>query len=50
MKLSAAEYANVLALQKYQKYKWFQEIVRLNEGQSFGELALLNDRPRAATI
>ena len=36
--------------EKYQKYQWFIEITKLEEGKSFGELALINDRPRAATI
>jgi len=30
--------------------KWFKEVVCLSAGQSFGELALINDAPRAATI
>jgi CRP-like cAMP-binding protein len=29
---------------------WFVKFVSLREGQSFGELALINDKPRAATI
>jgi CRP-like cAMP-binding protein len=30
--------------------QWFIEVVSLGTGQSFGELALINDAPRAATI
>ena len=30
--------------------QWFTKATRLTNGQSFGELALLNDSPRAATI
>ena len=30
--------------------KWFVKVVKLTEGNSFGELALINDKPRAATI
>ena len=30
--------------------KWFIEVAHLHEGQSFGELALINNEPRAATI
>lgn len=32
------------------KYEWFMEVKILGPGNSFGELALINDKPRAATI
>jgi len=40
----------VLEIERYQQLQWFVEIVRLREGGSFGELALINDKPRAAAI
>ena len=37
-------------MKKFENYKWFIEVVKLKTGGSFGELALVNDKPRAATI
>lgn len=34
----------------YEKTNWFIEIKKLRNGESFGELALIKDDPRAATI
>lgn len=33
-----------------EKMTWFVKVVKLVEGQSFGELALIDDKPRAASI
>jgi CRP-like cAMP-binding protein len=36
--------------EEYRNTNWFIEIKRLRIGESFGELALIKDVPRAATI
>lgn len=35
---------------EFQKVQWFVEAVILTEGHSFGELALIDNKPRRATI
>lgn len=50
MKLSKEERWNLKMLREFEKTTWFNEISKLNEGDSFGELALLNKTTRAATI
>lgn len=40
----------IIQLKKYNRFQWFVEVLTLKEGHSFGELALLNNKPRAATI
>ena len=35
---------------KLQEIEWFIEVAQLGDGQSFGELALIDNAPRAATI
>ena len=37
-------------LEEYDKIEWFNQMKMLKSGDSFGELALINDEPRAATI
>jgi CRP-like cAMP-binding protein len=37
-------------LDEYEKIEWFFEIKKIKTGNSFGELALINHEPRAATI
>ena len=41
---------SLVDLETLKKMKWFSEIINLSEGNSFGELALINDKPRAASI
>lgn len=36
--------------QTFEQIEWFVEIKKLRSGESFGELALIKDAPRAATI
>lgn len=37
-------------LNKNKKIEWFVNVLELHEGKAFGELALLNNEPRAATV
>ena len=41
---------NLIHLNKYKRFQWFVEVLTLKEGHSFGELALINNKPRSATI
>jgi CRP-like cAMP-binding protein len=51
MNLSAEEKEKLEQIEEYKnEYQWFIKISRLVTGASFGELALINDQPRAATI
>lgn len=37
-------------LDEYEKVQWFVEVHTLSTGASFGELGLINNSPRQATI
>ena len=50
MKLGSLELDNLMTLDKYKRFTWFVDVIQLTQGYSFGELALLNNQPRAATI
>ena len=40
----------LIKLEAYKGYNWFVEVNQFKAGMSFGELALVSDKPRAATI
>ena len=50
MKLTAEEKSKIKRLKMYNEYEWFVEISKLSYSSAFGELALINDAPRAATV
>jgi hypothetical protein len=50
MNLSNIDRHNLDQLDKYNEYQWFVDVAKLRTGASFGELALINNEPRAATI
>lgn len=50
MKLCNHEKQNLKDIKKYEQMDWMIEVLKLNTGASFGELALINNEPRAATV
>ena len=50
MKLKAEDKAKLQEIDQLNAYEWFVTVTKLVSGDSFGELALLTDEPRAATI
>jgi CRP-like cAMP-binding protein len=50
MSLTKEEYFNLEQIEKYKRKQWLIDVKVMKAGESFGELALKNDAPRAATI
>lgn len=50
MNLSNSEKTNLDLIEKYDNGKWLMEVTKLTSGGFFGELALIDDEPRKATI
>jgi CRP-like cAMP-binding protein len=50
MLITKQDIENLSTFQIFNQSAWFVEVVRLGDGSTFGELALLNSKPRAATI
>ena len=50
MEVTKYEQNQLAKLKNYNELEWFIEINRLQKGKSFGELALINNEPRAATV
>ena len=45
-----SKFRRIAEVIKKDEIEWFIEVVRLTTGSSFGEKALMDDAPRAATI
>lgn len=50
MNLSKTDLRNLDDLETYEELEWMVEVSLLATGANFGELALINNEPRAATI
>lgn len=50
LNLSKLEIQNLNQLKKFNKFEWLQRVGNMKIGQHFGELALINDAPRSATV
>ena len=50
MKISGDDRQSLVELSTYESMIWFLDVEKLCQGKSFGELAIINDAPRAATI
>jgi hypothetical protein len=50
MNLSKTDKSNLDQLVKYEEFEWMVEVAKLRTGASFGELALINNDMRKATI
>lgn len=50
MNLSKLDKKNLEKLEKYEQFKWDIEVATMRTGASFGELALISDDTRKATI
>ena len=50
MHLSKADIQNLEKIEEYSQINWMGEVHQLSTGSSFGELALINNEPRKATV
>ena len=48
--LTKEEEHNLDMIKKFSNFEWFIDIKTMGEGEAFGELALVKNDPRAATI
>ena len=50
MKLDDYDIQNLNDIEEYSKLQWFVDVSTLSTGDSFGELGLINNEPRTATV
>lgn len=50
IQLTPEEKKNLSQIKRFLRFEWFTEACVLKEGQTFGELALTNNAPRAASV